>query len=71
MGQTARRAPTHILRITVPLDLSERAPDFDPIQDAIRVSLGISRAAYADYICDDVVAELEEPEPPSRGQNGV
>lgn len=73
---TNERLPrTHTLRIDVPLHLDEklRPYDYDVVQDAVRMSLAISRAAYEGHICDDVMVEMldadarsldDRPEPP-------
>lgn len=55
-----RRPPTHVLVIEVPLKLDVPAPDYDPVQDALRVALSISRAAYGGHICDDPHVSLRE-----------
>lgn len=55
----ARRDPTHVLVIEVPLDLGDGPPpDFDPVEDCLRVCLSVSRAAYTHRICDDVMASV-------------
>ncbi len=56
-----RRAPTHVLTVEVPLYLQDReAARFDPVQDAMRVVLALSRAAAEGYVCDDVQVTLVE-----------
>jgi hypothetical protein len=57
-----RRAPTHVLRVAVPLDLTERSPDFDAIQDAINIVLLVSRGALRGEICNDISVDIEEVE---------
>ena len=69
LGLSERRAPTHILRIDVPLSLSddELPYDYDPVADAMKLALAISRAGFAGHICDDPQVTMIES--PSRGQN--
>lgn len=52
-----KRKPTHVLCVEVPVYLEDEY-DFDPVQDAIATVLAISRAAFADAICDDPVASI-------------
>jgi hypothetical protein len=53
--------PTHILYIEVPLRIEgENSPNFDPVKDAIRNVIAISRAAYAGAICDDPMVTIRE-----------
>lgn len=54
-----RRKPTHVLYVEVPVYLNEEY-DFDPVQDAIKAVLAISRAAFADAICDDPQATIRD-----------
>lgn len=56
-----RREPTHVLRVQVPLCLSDPAPDFDTVADAVTVALAISRAAYGGYICDGAQVAMIDP----------
>jgi hypothetical protein len=49
-----------MLRIQVPLDLSEPPGDFDAVKDAVELALRISRAGFAGNICDDVQVTLDE-----------
>lgn len=60
MGLTERRAPTHILRIEVPLNLNDPPYDYDPVADALKLALAISRAGFAGHICDDPAVTMEE-----------
>jgi hypothetical protein len=52
--------PTHVLRIDVPLDLAEPPAEFDAVQDALRISLAVSRASFVGAICSEVQVSLEE-----------
>jgi hypothetical protein len=67
LGLSERRAPTHIMWVEVPLDLSERSPDFDAVADALRMVLAISRAALSGEICADPQVTMDELT--SRGQS--
>jgi hypothetical protein len=53
-----KREPTHVLRILVPLDLTDPPVDFDVIQDTIKLALGISRGGFAGHICDEPQVDL-------------
>ncbi len=56
-----RREPTHTLTVEVPLYLHDLdAARFDPVQDAMRVVLALSRAAAEGFVCDDVQVTLIE-----------
>ena len=73
-----RRAPTHVLTVEVPLYLQDLdAARFDPVQDAMRVVLALSRAAAEGYVCDDVQVTLVEEVAPrqvlgvARGMDGA
>lgn len=56
-----RRSPTHILRVDIPLHINgERT--FDPLQDALRIVLSVSRLAVEDVLCDDPNVTLLEPD---------
>ena len=60
MGQSERRAPTHIMRIEVLLNLTDAPYDYDAVADALKLALSISRAGFAGLICDDPQVTLEE-----------
>ncbi len=55
-----RSQPTHTLVIEVPLKLDAPAPDFDPVQDALRLALSISRLACEGHVCDVTTVSLRE-----------
>lgn len=56
-----RRAPTHTLVVEVPLHIGEgQTLYFDPIQDALRAVLSISRLASIGLLCDEVQAHIKE-----------
>jgi hypothetical protein len=60
MSDLAHRGPpTHLLHITVPLDLGYPVPEFDATSDALRLVMALTRSAYRGYICDDTVVEVE------------
>jgi len=59
-GLSERRAPTHIMRVEIPLDLSNRSPDFDAVKDALRIVFAVSRAAFSGDICDGLVVTMED-----------
>lgn len=47
------------MRIEVPLCLIDTAGyDYDPLRDALRVCLAVTRLAYDAVICDDVTVAL-------------
>jgi hypothetical protein len=47
------------MRIEVPLYLVNTAGyDYDPLRDALRVCLAVTRLAYDDVICGDVTVAL-------------
>lgn len=56
-----RRDPTHVVRIEVPLCLSDPSPDFDAVADAVTIALAVSRAAYSGHICDGAQVTMIEP----------
>lgn len=65
--RSTRRPPTHTLIVEVPMHLEGRdTAAFDPVQDAMRVVLALSRVAAEGFICDDVqvslVVEGERPD---------
>jgi hypothetical protein len=56
-----RKAPTHVLRIEVPINIeaaSRETTRFDALQEAIKLTISLSRAAYVDVICDDINVEM-------------
>lgn len=56
-----RREPTHTLVVAVPLHIGEgQSLYFDPIQDALRTVLAISRLASLGLLCGDVQATVKE-----------
>lgn len=58
-----RRAPTHTLRVEVPLCLeSPEHAEFDAAADAVRAVLAVSRAAYVRTICDDIQVTMDTVE---------
>lgn len=56
--QPSQRNPTHVLRILVPLDLTDPPVDYDVIQDTVMLALGISRAGFAGHICNGPQVDL-------------
>lgn len=60
MSPPERRAPTHVLTVTIPLNLRNGKGDFDPIQDAVMTVLSLSRAMYVGSICDSPSLTLDE-----------
>jgi methylaspartate ammonia-lyase len=59
-----RRPPTHVLTIEIPLNLDNGIGNFDPVEDAVRICLGLARAAYVGVICDDPQVSWREVSPP-------
>ena len=55
----ARQVPSHMMRVEIPLCLTDESPPFDPVADALRLTMNISRAAYLRYICDEVQVNIE------------
>lgn len=56
-----QKPPTHILSIRIPLSLGVAEPvHFDAVQDAVTLALSISRAAYFDAICNDIMVTLHD-----------
>lgn len=67
-----RAKPTHVLRVEVPLDLSERSVDFDAVSDALGTVLAISRAAMSGEICDEIIVNaIENPTWPPEDPNAA
>ena len=56
------RKPTHVLKVEVPLYLTEER-DVDPVQTAIRIALSASHAAFEGNICADPEATITECDP--------
>lgn len=56
-----RRPPTHILRVEVPLCLSDPMDQQDEqaIKDSIGLALSLSRAAATGHICDTPAVTVE------------
>jgi hypothetical protein len=57
---------THVLRIEVPLDMSEEEHNGDvqrAFTDALRICLGLSRVAYRGTIAGDVQVEVVDIRP--------
>ena len=54
-----RRKPTHVLVIEVPLVL-DVPHDFDPVQDAIRTIMPITRLGVSDALADDPNVSIRE-----------
>jgi len=52
-----KRNPTHVLYVEIPVYPDEDY-DFDPVQDAIKAVLAVSRAAFVDAICDDPMVTI-------------
>jgi hypothetical protein len=53
--------PTHIMHIHIPLNLSGfEHSQLDAVQDALKLSLSISRAAFFGQICDESTVDIEE-----------
>jgi hypothetical protein len=54
--------PTHILRVSVPLNLNQAISisDYDVVKQSLDLVLSVSRAAYDGVICDDIQVEMEE-----------
>ena len=61
-GLPVRRPPTHIMRVEIPLNMTEPAPDFDAVSDALKLALAVSRAAYSRNICNDPQVTMTEVE---------
>lgn len=56
-----RREPTHTLVIEIPLHIGEgQTLYFDPIQDALRTVLSLSRLASIGLLCGEVQASIKE-----------
>lgn len=61
---TELREPTHILTVTVPLDLTgTESFDYHPTQDALAVVLAVSRIAAAGVLCGDANVTLTPAAP--------
>lgn len=56
------QAPTHIMRIEIPLCLADPSSEFDPVADALKLVLSISRVGFAGQICDDPQVTMTEVE---------
>lgn len=57
-----RREPTHTLIVEVPLHIGEGATFyFDPVQDAVRTILPLTRLASIGALCDGVQVSIREP----------
>lgn len=54
-----RRAPTHILTVEVPLAL-DVPHEFDPVQDALRMIVPITRLGTSGALCDDAQVTIRE-----------
>jgi hypothetical protein len=51
------------------MDLAgQRNPDFDAAQDAIRICVAVSRAAFSGYICGEIQVSVRELEDEERRQ---
>ena len=55
----AKVTPTHLLRVEVPLDLGVHSTQFDAVEDAVKLVLAVSRAAYDGEICDSPMVYLD------------
>lgn len=56
-----RREPTHRLLIEIPLHLADdvaHTVSFNPVQDALRIALSLSRAAVGGHYCADPEVSL-------------
>ena len=63
------RSPTHTLVIEVPLCLEDReTARFDPVQDALRIALSLSRLASEGFYCGNAQASIRD-EPVVHGQS--
>jgi hypothetical protein len=49
-----RRQPTHVLVVEIPVFLdADVSRNYDPLQNALRTVLSVSRLAVDDVLCDD------------------
>ena len=53
--------PTHVLRIEIPMRIEDgKTFYFDPMQDAVRLVLALSRLATIGVLCGDAELSIEE-----------
>jgi hypothetical protein len=55
-----QRQTTHVLVVEVQLYLDDEVREFDPVKDALHITLAVSRAAFVGSICGDTQVELRE-----------
>lgn len=56
--------PTHILTIEIPLNENAiKSVNYDAVQQALKLALAVSVAAYDNVICDEILVELLEAPP--------
>lgn len=55
-----RLEPTHMLRIDIPLNMSDPPTEYDAVKQALDLALAISRAAYDKVICNDIQVTMHD-----------